>query len=75
MLGPKGIKHIIHRWEPFNQGEFAADRLDDLYPRMLRMSVAAWASGLGEEYFVVVLAGIIKEDLQRIIENGMQVRN
>ena len=38
--GPKGIKHIIHPWKPFNQGESAAYCLDDLYPRMLRMPVA-----------------------------------
>ena len=33
--GPEGIKHIIHRWKPFNRGEYVVDRLDDLYPRML----------------------------------------
>ena len=75
VLEPVGIKHIIHRWKPFNQGESAADRLDDLYPRMLRMPVAAQAGGLGEEYFVIVPTGIIKEDLQQICEDGMQVRN
>ena len=69
--GPEDIKHVIYRWKPFNQGEFAADRLDDLYPRMLRMPVAARADGLGKEYSINVLAGIIKEDLQQIIEDGM----
>ena len=73
--GPEDIKHIIHRWKPFNQGESAADRLDDLYLRMLRMLVAARAGGLGEEYSLSILVGIIKEDLQQIIEDGMQVRN
>ena len=63
VLGPKGIKHITHRWKPFNQGESIADRLEDLYLRMLRMLVAARTGGLGEEYSVAVLAGIIKEDL------------
>ena len=33
--GPEDIKHIIHLWKPFNQGESTADRMDDLYPRML----------------------------------------
>ena len=28
--GPEDIKRIIHRWKPFNWGESAADRLDDL---------------------------------------------
>ena len=64
MPGPEGIMHIIHRWKLFNQGESAADRLDDLYPRMILMPLAAQAGGLGEEYSVVVPAGIIKEDLQ-----------
>ena len=73
--GPEDIKHIIHRWKPFNQGESTADRLDDLYPRILRMPVASRVDGLGEEYSVVVPAGIIKEDLQQIIEDGMQVHN
>ena len=40
--GPKDIKHVIHGWKPFNQGESAADRLDNLYPRTLRIPVAAW---------------------------------
>ena len=62
--GLEDIKHIIHRWKPFNQGKSSADRLDDLYSRMLRMPVAARTGGLGEEYSVAVPAGIIKEDLQ-----------
>ena len=62
--GPKDIKHIIHCWKPFNQGESAADRLDDLYPRILRMPIVARADGLGKDYSVVVHTGIIKEDLQ-----------
>ena len=73
--GPEDIKHIIHRWKPFNRGESTADRLDDLYPRTLRMPVTARAGGLGEEYSVVVLAGTGKEDLQQIVEDGMQIRN
>ena len=47
--GPEGIKHIIHRWKPFKWGESIANRLDDLYPRMLRMPVAAQAGGMGED--------------------------
>ena len=30
--GPDEIKFILHRWWPFNRGESATDRLDDLYP-------------------------------------------
>ena len=75
MPRPEDIKNIIHHWKPFNQGESTAYRLDDLFPRMLRMPVTARAGGLGEEYSVVVPTGIIKEDLQQIIKDGMQVRN
>ena len=39
------------------------------------MHVVARAGGLGEEHSVAVPVGIIKEDLQYIIEDGMQVRN
>ena len=39
------------------------------------MPVAARAGRLGEEYSVAVPTGIIKEDLQQIIEDGMQVHN
>ena len=39
--GPDDIKSILHRWKPFNRGESAADSLDDLYPRMLRLPVRA----------------------------------
>ena len=72
---PEDIKHIIHRWKPFNPGESVANRLDNLYPRTLRMPVDARAGGLGKEYYVVVPIGIIKEDLQHIIKDEMQVRN
>ena len=39
------------------------------------MLVIARAGGLGEEYLVVVPAGIGKEDLQQIVEDEMQIRN
>ena len=42
---------------------------------MLHMLVAVRAEGQGEEYSVSVLAGTIKENLQQMIEDGMQVRN
>ena len=61
--GLDDIKLILHRWRPFNLGEFAADRLDDLYPRTLRMPITAREAGLGEEYSVAVPVGTIKEDI------------
>ena len=42
---------------------------------MLRMHVAVRAEGYGEEYSVSVPSSTIKEDLQQMIEDGMQVRN
>ena len=73
--GPDDIKLILHRWRPFNWGEAVADRLDELYPRTLWMPVIAWEAGLGEEYFMVVPVGTIKEDIQQIVEDVMQIRN
>ena len=58
--GPEDIKYILHRWKPFNWGKSAVDRLDDLYPRTLRMPVTAEAGGLGEEYFVAISTGTVK---------------
>ena len=73
--GPDDIKSILHCWKPFNRGESAADRLDDLYPRTLWLPVRARGVGQGEEYSVVVLVGIIKEDIYQIVEDGMQISN
>ena len=73
--GPDEIKLILHRLRPFNRGESTADRLDYLYPRTLRMPVTAREAGLGEEYSVVVPIGTIKEDIQQIVEDGMQIRS
>ena len=73
--GPNDIKLILHRWRPFNRGESAADRLDDLYPRTLRMPVTVREARLGEEYYVAVPVGTIKEDIQKIVQDGMQIRN
>ena len=56
MPGGDEVKYIMHRWEPFHRGEAAADQLDNLYPHMLRMSVATRGMGLGEDYSVSVPA-------------------
>ena len=73
--GLEDIKHIVHRWKPFNQGESPADRLNSLYQMMLPMPVAAQANGVGEDYFVTAPAGTNKEDLQQIINDGIQILN
>ena len=73
--GQEGAQEIIDRWRSFNWGESLADHLRDLYPVMLRMPVVVRAGGQGEEYINSVPVGTIKEDLQQMIEYGMQVRN
>ena len=64
---PDDINLILHLWKPFNRGEYAADRLNYLYPRTLRMPVTVREAGLGEEYSVAVPVGTIKEDIQQIV--------
>ena len=61
--GPDDIKSILHRWKPFNRSESTTDRLDDLYPRTLRLPVRAREVGQGEKYPIVVPVGTIKEDI------------
>ena len=73
--GADEVKHIMSRWEPFHRGASAANRLNNLYPHMLRMPVVAQGMGLGEDYTVSVPTRTRKEDIQRIIDDGIQVRN
>ena len=35
VLESEDVKHIVHRWKPFNWGESATNRLNSLYPVML----------------------------------------
>ena len=74
-LGADEVKYILHQWEPFHRGESVANWLVNLYPHMLRMPVAAGGMGLGEDYSVSVPAATRKEDIQRIFDDGIQVRN
>ena len=73
--GADEVKYIMRCWEPFHRGESAADRLNNLYPHMLRMPVAVQGMGLGEDYSESVPTGTRNEDIQRIIDDGIQVRN
>ena len=73
--GTDEVKFIMRRWEPFHRGEAAIDRMNNLYPPMYQMPVATRGMGLGEDYSVSVPAGTRKEDIERIIDNGIQVRN
>ena len=69
------VKKILCRWEPFHRRASAADWLNDLYPPMYRVLVAARGMGLHEAYTVPVLASTPKEDFQQIIDDGIHVRN
>ena len=72
---PNDIKSILHRWRPFNLSESVADRLDDLYSRMLRLPLRAREARRGEEYSNVVPVGTAKEDIYQIVKDRMQICN
>ena len=74
-LGTDEVKFIMRRWEPFHRREVVADRMNNLYPPMYRMPVAARGMGLGEDYSMSVPARTRKEDIELIIVDGIQVRN
>ena len=69
------MKKILRRWEPFHCGEFAANRLNDLYPAMYRVLVAARGMGFHEAYTVPVPTSTQKEDFLQTINDGIQVWN
>ena len=72
---PKGAQEIIDLWRPFNRGEYSADHLHELYPALLLMPVVVRAEGISGEYVVSVPASTGKEDLLRMVEDGMLVQN
>ena len=69
------VKDILRPWEPFHRGASTANRLDNLYPHIYRVSVVAWGMGLREDYSVTLPASTPKEDFLQIIDDGIQVRN
>ena len=73
--GPESAQEIVDRWRPFNRGESPTDHLHDLYSVMLRMPVTVRVGGQGKEYTISVPTDTIKEDLQKMIEDGMLVYN
>ena len=73
--GVEEVKDILRRWEPFHRKASAADRLDNLYPHIYRVPVAARGMGLREDYLVTLPVSTPKEDFLQIIDDGIQVRN
>ena len=69
------VKDILRRWEPFHRGEFAADRLSNLYPHIYQMLVLARGMGLSEDHTMTILAGTRKDDILQIIDDEIQVWN
>ena len=69
------VKDILRRSEPFHHGASAADRLDNLYPHIYRVLVAARGMSLHEDYSVTLPASTSKEDFLQIINDGIQVQN
>ena len=55
--GADEVKYTMRHWEPFHRGESATDRMNNLYPHMLRMPVVARGMALGEDYSVSVPVG------------------
>ena len=73
--GADEVKLTMHRWEPFHRGEATADRMNKLYLHMLQMPVAARGMGFGDNYSMSVPTGTRKEEIERIIDEGIQVHN
>ena len=73
--GMEEVKDILRRWEPFHRGASAANRLDNLYPYIYRVSAVALGMGLREDYSVTLPDSTSKEDFLQIIDDGIQVRN
>ena len=73
--GEEEVKRILRRWEPFHRGESAANRLNDLYPAMYQVPVAARGMGFHEAYTIPIPTSNPKEDFLQIIDDGIQVRN
>ena len=56
------VKDILRCWEPFHRGAFEADRLDNLYPHIYRVSVVARGMGIRKDYSMTIPASTPKED-------------
>ena len=74
-LGAEEVKDILHRWEPFHRGASTADRLGNLYPHIYRVLVVARGLSLCEDYTMTLPAYTPREDILRIINDGIRVRN
>ena len=69
--GPNEPRSIIDRWNPLNKKDFSTAYMRELYSNLLRMPVAARA----EEYSVPFPSYMDNKSYQRVVENGMFIRN
>ena len=75
VLGPEGAYEIFNRWMSFNQGKSPAAHMKYLYPALLRMLLAMWAEGRGEEYVVLIPSYSCKDELKQVVVDEMLIRN
>ena len=73
--GVEEVKDILRRWEPFHREASMAEGLSNLYPHIYWLPVVARGLGLHEDYTMTLPAATPKEDIPRIIDEGIQVRN
>ena len=73
--GMEEVKDILRRCDPFHREASATDRLDNLYPHIYRVLVAARSMGLRKDYSVTLPASTPKEDFLQIIDDKIQVQN
>ena len=66
--GVEEVKDIL-------RGASTADRLDNLYLHIYRVSVVTQGMGLREDYSVTLPASTPKEDFLYIIDDDIQVQN
>ena len=65
------LQEIIDRWSPFNKMESLVTHMRDLYPILLQVPVVACA----EQYSISFPNYMDRETFQRIVEDGILVRN
>ena len=70
-LSPDEAWSIIDRWNPFNKRDSSTAHMCELYPNLLRIPVAAHA----EEYSIPFPSYMDKKSYQRVVEEGMFIRN
>ena len=69
--GPEAAQSIIDCRNPFNQKDTSVTYMYELYPTNLRIPVVA----ISEEYAIPFPDYMDKKSCQRVVEDGMYIRN